>query len=199
MADSLAAVKDFIDQGKVAAYGVSNYAAWQISEINHTADGLGMPRPVVGQNLYNLLARRIEDEYLEFARTTGLLTMVYNPLAGGLLTGRHSFTNKPTEGRFGDSRLAAVYTERYWDGRTFTAITALSAIADDAGIGLVELSLRWLLSKPDVSAVLLGGSKVSQLQANIAAAAAGPLPQDVVAACDRVGADLRGPMPAYNR
>jgi aryl-alcohol dehydrogenase-like predicted oxidoreductase len=178
---------------------VSNHAAWQISEINHTADGLGMPRPVVGQNLYNLLARRIEDEYLEFARTTGLLTMVYNPLAGGLLTGRYSFTNKPTEGRFGDSRLAAMYTERYWDERTFTAITALSAIAGDAGIGLVELSLRWLLSKPGVGAVLLGGSKLAQLQANIAAAAAGPLPEDVVVACDRVGAQLRGPMPAYNR
>jgi aryl-alcohol dehydrogenase-like predicted oxidoreductase len=199
VADSLAAVKDFIDQGKVSAYGVSNHAAWQISEINHTADGLGMPRPVVGQNLYNLLARRIEDEYLEFARTTGLLTMVYNPLAGGLLTGRYSFTNKPTEGRFGDSRLAAMYTERYWDERTFTAITALSAIAGDAGIGLVELSLRWLLSKPGVGAVLLGGSKLAQLQANIAAAAAGPLPEDVVVACDRVGAQLRGPMPAYNR
>jgi aryl-alcohol dehydrogenase-like predicted oxidoreductase len=182
VADSLAAVKDFIDQGKVSAYGVSNHAAWQISEINHTADGLGMPRPVVGQNLYNLLARRIEDEYLEFARTTGLLTMVYNPLAGGLLTGRYSFTNKPTEGRFGDSRLAAMYTERYWDERTFTAITALSAIAGDAGIGLVELSLRWLLSKPGVGAVLLGGSKLAQLQANIAAAAAGPLPEDVVVA-----------------
>jgi aryl-alcohol dehydrogenase-like predicted oxidoreductase len=92
-----------------------------------------------------------------------------------------------------------MYTDRYWDERTFTAITALSAIAGDAGIGLVELSLRWLLSKPDVSAVLLGGSKVSQLQANIAAAAAGPLPEDVVVACDRVGAQLRGPMPAYNR
>ncbi len=199
LTETLATVKEFIDQGKISAYGVSNYAAWQVSEINHTADQVGLPRPVVGQQLYNLLATRIEDEYLEFARTAGLLTMVYNPLAGGLLTGRHSFTAKPTEGRFGDSRLAAMYTERYWDDRTFTAINQLTSIAADTGIGLVELSLRWLLSKPDVGSVLLGGSKVHQLQANIAAAAAGPLPHDVVAACDQVTTTLHGPMPAYNR
>lgn len=199
LADSLATVKQFLDSGSIGAYGISNYAAWQVGEINQTADGLGMPRPVVGQQLYNLLARRIEDEYLEFARTNDVLTMVYNPLAGGLLTGRHSFTTRPTEGRFGDSRLASMYTDRYWDERTFTAITALTGIAGDAGMSLVELSLRWLLGKSDVGALLLGGSKVPQLESNIAAAAAGPLPQDVEDACDAVGAELRGPMPPYNR
>jgi aryl-alcohol dehydrogenase-like predicted oxidoreductase len=154
---------------------------------------------VVAQQLYNLLARRVEDEYLEFAQVTGLSTVVYNPLGGGLLTGRHTFGQRPEHGRFGDSRLAAMYTERYWDDRLFAAVTALSAVAEGAGIPLTELSLRWLLSRDGVDSVLLGGSRVEHLVANIAAASGGALPADVLAACDEAGDALRGPMPAYNR
>jgi aryl-alcohol dehydrogenase-like predicted oxidoreductase len=199
MTETLTAVKEAMDRGEVGALGVSNFAAWQIAELNAAADAVGCPRPVVAQQLYNLLARRLEDEYLEFARVNGLLTMVYNPLGGGLLTGRHTFTEDATTGRFGDSKLAAMYKQRYWNPELFSAVARLAQIADGAGIPLAELSLRWLLTSADVGALLLGGSKVAQLQQNIAAAAAGPLPADVVAACDEVGTTLRGPMPAYNR
>ena len=92
-----------------------------------------------------------------------------------------------------------MYRDRYWNRSLFEAVDALSTIASDAGLGLPELSLRWLLSRPVVTSVLLGGSKPDQLRANIAAAERGPLPVDVVAACDEVGATLAGPMPAYNR
>lgn len=197
--ETLAAVGQLIRGGKIRAWGVSNFAAWQISELNAAADAAGTPRPVVAQQLYNLLATRIEDEYMEFARHTGLVTMVYNPLGGGLLTGRHSFTESPTEGRFGSSRLAEMYKQRYWDPRLFEAVRQLGAIAGGAGLALPELSLRWLLSKPGVGSILLGGSKLEQLQANIAAAGKGPLPEDVVAACDAVAAEIHGPMPKYNR
>lgn len=196
--ETLTAVKEAVDRGEVGALGVSNHAAWQVAELNAAADAVGCPRPVVAQQLYNLIARRLEEEYLEFARTTGLLTMVYNPLGGGLLTGKHSFTDAGS-GRFGDSRLAEMYRQRYWTPELFAAVARLAAVADDAGIPLAELSLRWLLGSPDVGALLLGGSKVDQLRQNVAAAAAGPLPADVVAACNEVGAALRGPMPAYNR
>lgn len=199
IADTLATVAEFVAEGKVLALGVSNYAAWQIAELTHTADVLGAPRPVLAQQLYNLLARRVEEEYLEYARTSGLTTMVYNPLGGGLLTGRHRFGDEPGTGRFGDSALAGMYRQRYWDARLFAAVERLAAIAEGAGIGLAELSLRWLLGKDDVGTLLLGGSREAQLHANLAAAAAGALPADVRTACDEVGADLRGPMPAYNR
>lgn len=125
--------------------------------------------------------------------------MVYNPLGGGLLTGRHSFGNDPSEGRFGDSRLAQTYKRRYWNAPIFDAIEALSAIAEKAGMPLTELALRWLISKPATGPLLLGGSKVAHLQANIAAVAKGPLDPEVVATCDGVGAALRGAMPNYNR
>ncbi|MCT9625804.1 aldo/keto reductase [Pseudarthrobacter equi] len=199
LTETLGAVGQLIRDGKIRTWGVSNYAAWQISELNAAADAAVVPRPVVAQQLYNLLATGIEDEYLEFAQHTGLLTMVYNPLGGGLLTGKHSFSESPTEGRFGNSRLAEMYKQRYWDPRLFEAVRQLAGIADGTGLPLPELSFRWLLSKPGVGSILLGGSKIEQLQANIAAAAKGPLPGDVVAACDAVAAETRGPMPNYNR
>ena len=197
--ETLDVVGQLIGEGKILAWGVSNFAAWQISELNAAADAAGMPRPVVAQQLYNLVATRIEDEYMEFAQHTGLLTMVYNPLGGGLLTGKHTFTESPTEGRFGSSRVADMYKKRYWNPRLFDAVRQLGYVADDAGLPLPELSFRWLLSKPGVGSILLGGSKIEQLQANIDAAAKGPLPEDVVRACDAVAAELRGPMPNYNR
>ena len=197
--ETLTTVAELAAEGKIGALGVSNFAAWQIADVIHVAREVGAPQPVVAQQLYNLVARRVEEEYLEFAATHNVHTMVYNPLGGGLLTGKHSFDAKPTEGRYGDSKLAAMYTQRYWDRQLFDAIEELSRIAQDAGLTLAELSLRWLAYRDGVGSMLLGGSKVEQLRANIAAVANGPLPADVVEACDAVGAGLRGPMPAYNR
>ncbi|MEV0779925.1 aldo/keto reductase [Streptomyces sp. NPDC050428] len=199
LAETLTAVAEFVAEGKILALGVSNHAAWQIAELVRTANEVGAPSPVVAQQLHNLLARRLEEEYVEYAAVTGLRTMVYNPLGGGLLTGRHSFTQTPDSGRFGDSKLAAMYRQRYWDERLFDAVGQLSRIADEAGVPLTELALRWLLDRPSTDALLLGGSRTEHLRANIAAAQAGPLPAEVTAACDEVGAALRGPMPAYNR
>jgi aryl-alcohol dehydrogenase-like predicted oxidoreductase len=199
IAETVAALDDLVAEGKVRAIGVSNFSAWQIGDVFAACDALGTPRPILAQQLYNLVARRIEAEYAEFATTKGLATIVYNPLGGGLLTGRHSFTESPGEGRFGSSALATMYKDRYWNAETFAVIEALGAIASEAGITLPELSLRWLLSKPVVSSVLLGGSKPHQLEANITAAQAGPLPDDVVAACDEAGLALAGSMPGYNR
>jgi aryl-alcohol dehydrogenase-like predicted oxidoreductase len=199
LSETLGTVAELVAEGKVGELGVSNYAAWQIAELNRTADDVGAPRPVAAQQLYNLLARRIEEEYVEFASVTGLTTVVYNPLGGGLLTGRHSFDNDPAEGRFGDSRLAAMYKERYWNAAIFEAIQQLTVIADKARMPLTELALRWLVAKPATGPILLGGSKVEHLHSNIAAVAKGPLDADVVEACDDVGAALRGPMPSYNR
>lgn len=197
--DTLRTVAELAAEGKIGALGVSNFAAWQIADVIHVAREVGAPRPVVAQQLYNLVARRVEEEYLEFAATHDVHTMVYNPLGGGLLTGKHSFESKPSEGRFGDSKLAAMYTQRYWDKQLFEAVNALAGIAENAGVTLAELSLRWLAYRDGVGSMLLGGSKVEQLRANIAAVAKGPLPADVSDACDAVGAGLRGPMPAYNR
>lgn len=198
--ETLETLAEFLDDGTITAWGVSNYAAWQIADLDAAARALEIPGPAVAQQLYNLVARRIEDEYAEYAVSHGLSTMVYNPLGGGLLTGRHSFEGGPGQhGRFADSRLAAMYTERYWNEDLFRAIGRLQEIAEEAGLPLIELALRWLVSQPVTDSLLLGGSKPSQLLSNLEALARGPLPEDVLTACDEAGAALRGPMPAYNR
>lgn len=197
--ETMETLAGFVADGRVGACGVSNFAAWQISDVNAAADRSGCPRPVVAQQLYNVVGRRLEEEYAEFAGVTGLHTVVYNPLAGGLLTGRYRFDAAPGVGRFEGSQVAEMYQHRYWNRQLFEAVGELARIAQQAGISLVELSLRWLLSKPATGSVLIGSSRQDQLVANLDALSRGALEADVVEACDRVGDALRGPMPAYNR
>ncbi len=196
---TLDAVDALIGEGKVGALGVSNYAAWQVAELNLAAKDTGGPTPVVGQQLYNMVARRLDEEYAEFAATSGLATVVYNPLAGGLLTGRHDFATTGVAGRFGTAAVAAQYRERYWDRRLFGAVDSLGEIAATAGISLLEMALRWTAGSAVATSVLVGASRAEQLIANFDALRGGPLTNDVLEAIDDVAADLRGPMPAYNR
>lgn len=199
IAETIDAVAELQGEGRIGSLGVSNFAAWQIADVERECARAGIAGPVVAQQLYNLVARRIDAEYRAFALGRGLDTMVYNPLGGGLLTGRHRFEDAPGEGRFGDSRLATMYRERYWNAQLFEAIAALGDVAEQAGMPLAELAFRWLASQDVTSSILLGGSKPAQLAANAEAIARGPLDADVLATCDEIGASLAGPMPAYNR
>lgn len=199
IADTMGAFADLAAEGKIGAIGVSNYSAWQVAQVIDAAQDAGAPPVVVGQQMYNLVARRIEEEYEEYARVTDLPTMIYNPLAGGLLTGRYRFGQEASDGRFASARNARQYRDRYWDERLFGAVERLEVIAAAAGIPLLELALRWCISRPATQSVLVGGSKIDQVMTNIAVLSKGPLDADVVSAADAVGADLRGPMPAYNR
>jgi aryl-alcohol dehydrogenase-like predicted oxidoreductase len=197
--ETLAEIAELAAEGKVGALGISNYSAWQTAEVQAAAREVGAPAVTVGQQMYNLVARRIEEEYQEYALTTQLPTMIYNPLAGGLLTGRYRFDQDASDGRFASARNAQQYRDRYWDRRLFDAVERLTAIADEAGIPLLELALRWTISRPVVQSVLLGGSRVSHVVANIEALRRGPLEPRLVEAAAEVGDELRGPMPAYNR
>lgn len=195
--ETLTAVAELHQEGKIGALGLSNYPAWLASDVLRVAEKVGAPLPVVGQNVYNLLARRIEDEWLEFAQTHGVLTMCYNPLAGGLLTG---IVGAGVPARFGEnSSLAGMYRKRYWLPELVAAAKNLEQIAAESGLSPAELGLRWLASQPGVDAVLVGGDRLGHLRANLEALAAGPLPEDVLAACARITTPLKGAMPASSR
>lgn len=144
-----------------------------------------------------LVSRQGEDEWVEFAAVHGLLTMCYNPLAGGLLVKAPDGGSEPS--RFTMSSLAEMYKKCYWTPELLTAVARLAQVADEAGLTLPELGLRWLVSQPGAGAVLVGGDQVIHLRANIAALARGPLPADVLDACAAISDPLKGPMPAYNR
>lgn len=197
--ETLGVVAELHQAGKVRALGISNFAAWQVAEIVAVARDVGAPAPVIGQQLYSLLARNIEREYVEYAHVSGLPTMVYNPLAGGLLTGRYTHGEAPQGGRFGASGLSEMYRKRYWTPELFAAVERLQTVSADAGLSLVEAAYRWLLSKQSVDAVLVGGSRIEQLTQNLDYLERGPLAAEIVAALDAQTEPLFGPLPPYNR
>src|SRR6266404_3733577 len=109
--ESLEAVDRLVKQGKVRYPASSNYSGWQVCEMQWIAEKNGFRPATVTQPMYNLLARGIEQEYQEMARRFGVSTVVYNPLAGGLLTGKQK-RDAPLEGtRFDKNQM---YLNRYW-------------------------------------------------------------------------------------
>lgn len=186
-----------VKAGKVRYPAVSNYAAWQVAEIHCISKGNGYKPPFISQPMYNLLARAIEDAYLPFCKKYGVAVVPYNPLAGGLLTGKHARENKPISGtRFDGNKM---YLDRYWHEDDFAAVEELRSIARDSQKTLVELALQWILSREQVDSVLLGASRLEQLTENLKACQGPKLPGDVLDRCDAVWRRLRGVTPKYNR
>lgn len=196
--ETMQTVASLHQAGKIRALGVSNYSAWQTLEVIQAAKDLGTIVPIVGQNVYNLLARRVEDEWVEFAATHGLVTMCYNPLAGGLLVRVPEGAGAPA--RFSEgSSLAEMYKKRYWTPELLAAVAELGKVAEGAGLSMPELGLRWLISQPGAGAVLVGGDRTEHLASNLESLLKGPLPDDVLSACQMISDPLKGVMPAYNR
>jgi aryl-alcohol dehydrogenase-like predicted oxidoreductase len=114
-----------------------------------------------------------------------------------LLTGKHSRERGPVQGtRFDGNRL---YLDRYWHADDFAAVEELKSVAQEAGKTLVELAFQWLLSQPMVDSIILGASRLEQLEENLKACEGGPLDAAVLARCDAVWKRLRGVTPKYSR
>ncbi|WP_331107724.1 aldo/keto reductase [Archangium sp.] len=196
MEETLEAVHGLLRAGKVRHWGVSNHAAWRILELSGLSEARGLPRPALSQVLYNLLVRQVEVEYLPFTRRYPLHTTVYNPLAGGLLSGRHvAGAPIPSGSRFDGNRL---YQRRYWSERLFELAGHLKTVAEAAGLSLLELSYAWLAGRPGVDSVLVGPATVEHLDAALDACAK-PLPPEVVAKADDVYREWLGTDATYAR
>ncbi len=178
--ETLEAVAGLIEKKKIRAWGVSNYAAWQILEMMHLTQEEklkkhGLPRPVIAQQLYNILLRQLDVEYFPFASRYKLHTTVYNPLAGGLLSGRHSRDGSTQKGsRFDRNRL---YQGRYFTDAMFDRVDALADLAKAEGMSVLELSYAWLAGAAGVDSILLGPASVSQLEEGVTACRRGLSPE----------------------
>jgi aryl-alcohol dehydrogenase-like predicted oxidoreductase len=117
------------------------------------------------------LFRQIERELLPLAAEEQLAVMPYNPLAGGLLTGKHQLDAAPTSGRFTETvgKAGAMYQQRYWHKREFETIEQLKAIAAPTGESLTRVSLAWVLANPLVTSAIIGASRAEQLSDTLAA------------------------------
>ncbi len=172
---TLDAVSTLLEKKKIKAWGVSNYAAWQILEMSQLADARKMPRPAIAQQLYNVLLRQLDVEYFAFAHRYELHTTVYNPLAGGLLSGKHARDGSTQKGsRFDKNRL---YQGRYFTDAMFDRVDALAGLARAERMSLLELSYAWLAGARGVDSILLGPANVQQLEEGALACTRGLTPE----------------------
>lgn len=171
MDETIAAFDAVVRSGKARYIGVSNYLAYRVARALGRSEALGLTKFVSVQPRYNLLFRQIERELLPVCGEEKLAVIPYNPLAGGLLTGKHKHAGGPPQGsRFTLGTAGKMYTERYWNEREFVAIDAVGALAREAGVDLTTLAVAWVLANPVITAPLIGASKPEQLKASVAAA-----------------------------
>ncbi|MDR1939094.1 MAG: aldo/keto reductase [Tannerellaceae bacterium] len=191
-------LSSFVRAGKVRYIGTSNSSSWQVCEALWKNDVRNGVPPVVSQVPYNLLARGIENELVPFLQTYKLGLVVYNPLAGGLLTGKHKLDSVAPDSRY-TGRFSKMYKDRYWNEESFGAVDKLAVLAQEHGITIAELAMRWVASQPFVDSVLTGISKIEQLEQNVNAISHEPLCKEILDTCDNLWYELSGKRTRYNR
>jgi 1-deoxyxylulose-5-phosphate synthase len=161
----LQALESILSAGKARYVGTSNVLAYRLARALGRSEVLGVARFASVQPRYNLLFREIERELLPLVQEENLAVIPFNPLAGGMLSGKYKFDTQPEAGRFSGE----VGQQRYWHEREFQTIAELDSIAKSIGQPLSTLSIAWLLANPIVTSVILGASRVDQLDATLAA------------------------------
>jgi voltage-dependent potassium channel beta subunit len=162
------AMSDIIASGKALYWGTSEWSAQEIRTACEIADRHHLRRPVVEQPQYNLLAReRVEQEYASLYKDYGIGTTIWSPLASGLLTGKYR-AGVP-EGSRGSLRGYGWLAERLVDPEANAKVERLVPIADELGCSLAQLAIAWCAANPNVSTVITGASRPSQVVENFAA------------------------------
>lgn len=196
----LEACGELHSQGKFKELGISNFPAWLMADVWHKCDKNGWIKPTVFEGIYNPLTRKAETELNIALNNFGLRFNAYNPMAGGLLTGRYgSFEESPTDGRF---THRPNYQNRYWKKSYFEAVDLLKDVCGKNEITIIEAVYRWLayhsmLNGDRGDAIIIGASKLNHLHQNIAAVKSGCLPDEVIEAFDKAWAICRADSPEY--
>jgi aryl-alcohol dehydrogenase-like predicted oxidoreductase len=168
--ETLGALDDLVHAGKVRYTGCSNFLTYQLVRAFGRSETLGLARFASVQPRYNLLFRQIEREMLPFCGEEGVGVIPYNPLAGGLLSGKYASSAAPAEGtRFTLGNAGGLYQDRYWHKPEFETVDSLRELADQAGVSLVTLCVAWVLAHKAVTAPIIGASRAEQLDASLAA------------------------------
>ena len=168
--EALEALDTIVRHGKARYVGVSNWQAHRLARgIGRTELKNLMPLSSA-QPRYNLLFRSFERDLLPLCAEEGVAVIPYNPLAGGLLTGKHGKEAAPPEGgRFTIGGSGVMYQARYWHDEEFETIEALRGIAQEAGMSLATMAIAWVMANPAVTAPIIGASKPEQLKDSLAA------------------------------
>ena len=167
--ETLRALDDLIGAGKVRYIGSSTFAAWQVMESLWVSKELGLNRFICEQQPYNILDRRVERELLPMARTYGIATIPWSPIAGGLLSGKYTRENQSPEGKryanvADNPRFQARKAEAIWD-----VIEGLTPMAEAKGCTLAQLALAWVVRQPGVTSPIIGPRTMEHLLDNLGA------------------------------
>lgn len=198
----LETVTELHNNGKFKELGVSNYPADMVERIFELAEKEVYITPTVYEGVYNVLSRNSEGELFDTIRKHGMRYTAYNPLAGGLLTGKYtSLDEELTDGRF---VARAGYKQRYWKQSFFDAVDKLREACGEAEIPMAEAALRWLAFHSQMDSqkgdgIIIGASKISQLEQNVKALEKGPLPQSVAEVYNSVWEICKADAPPYFR
>jgi aryl-alcohol dehydrogenase-like predicted oxidoreductase len=167
VAEMVSALDWLVQQGKVRYLGASSMYAWQFAQCLAAADRLGAARFVAMQNHYNLVYREEEREMLPLCRAEGIGVVPWSPLARGLLAGsRRSLQDLESTTRSGSDGFAQYLYKEPSDWEVAEAVTAL---AGERGVEPAQIALAWLLSRPGVTAPIVGATKLAHLDAALAA------------------------------
>jgi aryl-alcohol dehydrogenase-like predicted oxidoreductase len=175
--ESLATLDDLVRTGKVRYLGLSNFAAWQIMKALAIADKRGWTRIECLQAYYTLAGRDLEREVLPLLQDQQVGLMVWSPLAGGLLSGKFAADKPGPEGARRTSFDFPVVDR----ARLFRCVDAMRPIAERHGVSVARVALAWLLSRPQVTTVIVGAKSVQQLDDNLAASKLALAAEELVA------------------
>jgi aryl-alcohol dehydrogenase-like predicted oxidoreductase len=169
--ETLRALDDIVRAGKVRYVGCSNFLGYRVARALGRSEALGLSRFDSVQPRYNLLFREFERELFPLCLEEGVGVIPYNPLAGGLLSGKHRRGQAPAEGtRFTIPNAGQMYQDRYWHERELDAVDAFQEIAKAAGLKPATLAVAWVMHNPAITAPILGASRPEQLDDTLAAA-----------------------------
>lgn len=170
MDETMRAFDDLAHQGKVRYIGVSNWRAWQVAKANGIADQKNYTRIVSVQPRYNLLFRMIEDDLVPMVLDEGIGIISYNPLAGGLLTGRYKKGSDIEAGsRFALANAGKLYRQRYWQEANFEAVERYQIWCQDRDYDPVATAVHWVTQQPGITSAIIGASRPEQLDASLRA------------------------------
>ncbi|KAF9152002.1 hypothetical protein BGX21_005245 [Mortierella sp. AD011] len=199
--ETVKAVNELYREGLFERFGLSNYAAWQVTLIHQLCKQNGYVLPTVYQGMYNAITRDVVRELLPCLKALNIAFYAYNPIAGGLLSGKYNFEKDVEGGRFDlNTGFGKIYRQRYWNTLFFDSVKATEKISKEHNLTVIETALRWMVHHSDLGpddGIIIGASSMGHLEGNLKDLEKGPLPQEVVNALDEAWEHVKVACPSY--
>ncbi|KAF9346114.1 hypothetical protein BGX34_004166 [Mortierella sp. NVP85] len=184
------AMDDLYREGLFERFGLSNYASWEVAQIHAICKNNGYVLPTVYQGMYNPIARSVIPELLPCLKQLNISFYAYNPMGGGLLSGKYKFEDDVLEGARYDPKtvFGQYFRERYWNRLNLEGIQILDKAAKANDLTMIEATLRWMKHHSGLESkdgIIIGVSSLKHMEQNMIDLDKGPLPQAMIDAFDQ--------------